>query len=49
MSGLGNLWNISEMRLELSIRDASLLRVIFCKIRTSVWHGTSSIWLIFGM
>ena len=25
------------------------LRVIFCKIRTSTWHGASSIWLIFGM
>ena len=22
------------------------LRAIFCKIRTSAWHGTSSIWLI---
>ena len=27
----------------------SKLRVIFCKIRTSARHGTSSIWLIFGM
>ena len=25
------------------------LRVVFCKIRTSAWHVTWSIWLIFGM
>ena len=27
----------------------NILRVIVCKIRTSAWHGTPSIWLIFGM
>lgn len=34
MSGLGNLWKISEMRLELSIRDALLLKYSRCAMFT---------------
>ena len=31
-----------------NFKGIECLRVIFCKIRTSAWHATSSIWLIFG-
>ena len=39
---------IHKTRRKVFLLNSSL-RVIFCKIRTSAWHGTSSIWLIFGM